>query len=366
MTTYFQRRSLPLLLLALMGACRAARGTPAEAPGAQPAIGVRLAPVTDTTIVQPVTASGVLGAKEEVPLGFKIGGVVRSILVNAGDQVRAGQLLASLELPEIEGGVAKAEAALGQAERDLTRAEALYRDSVIPRSAWEGARTAAEVARADAEVARFNRRYATIMAPSAGTILARYAEPGQQIAGGTPLLLLASAERGQVLRVGLPDRDVVRVAPGDRARVRFAASGDAVVTGRVSQIAAQASPGTGTWSVEIRLDRAMSVGGALASGLIGAVEVTPRRAEPVRLIPISALLEGDGDSAAVYIMNIRGGDTLATRRMVRVAFLQGESAAVRDGLEGIDEVITDGSAYLADGGRVHRVRGAGIVERGGR
>ena len=124
MTPYFQRRSLPLLL-ALTAACRVAQGTPAEGPAAQPAIRVHLAPVTDTTIVQLVTASGVLGAKEEVPLGFKIGGVVRSILANAGDLVRAGQLLASLELPEIEGGVAKAEAALAQAERDLTRAEAL-------------------------------------------------------------------------------------------------------------------------------------------------------------------------------------------------------------------------------------------------
>ena len=363
MTRYLRPRPLSHLLLAMTAACRAAQGAP---PVDQPAVRVRLAPVTDTTIVQPVAATGVLGAKEEVPLGFKIGGVVQSIRVNAGDQVRAGQLLASLELPEIEGGVAKAEAALAQAERDLARARALYRDSVIPRSALEGASTAAEVARADAEVARFNRRYATITAPAAGTILARYAEPGQQISGGTPLLLLASAGKGQVLRVGLPDLDVVRVALGDRAQVRFDGGGGEPVSGRVSQIAAQASPGTGTWSVEIRLDRPVSVGGALASGLIGAVEISPRRAAPVQVVPVSALLEGDGDSAAVFTLNVRGGDTLATRRVVRVAFLQGESAAIRDGLEGIDHVVTDGSAYLRDGERVHPVGGAGRVERGGR
>lgn len=326
---------------------------------------VRLAPVTDTSIVQPVVASGVLGAKEEIPLGFKIGGVIGRIEVEEGEVVKAGQLLATLELPEIAGAVAKAQAGLDQAERDLARADALYADSVIPRTGWEGAKTAAQVAQADLDIARFNQRYAAIRAPSSGTVLRRSAEPGQQISGGTVVLILASAGRGQVIRVGLADRDVARVSLGDRATIRFQL-GTGVVPGRVSQIAAQASPGTGTWSVEVALDRPQpATSGGVASGLIGAVEISPKRADAVRLIPIQALLEGDGDSAEVFTLAVNNSDTTAVRRRVSIAFLSGEQAAVSGGLEGVGEVVTDGAAYLQDGERVHPTGAASTQRRGG-
>ena len=343
----------PLLLLLVACAGASAKSPATEATSA--AVRVRLAPVTDTTIVRPVVATGVLGAKEEIPLGFKIGGVIGRIEVEEGDLVKAGQLLATLELPEIAGAVAKAQAGLDQAERDLARANALYADSVIPRTAWEGASTAAEVAKADVEIARFNQRYAAIRAPSNGTVLRRNAEPGQQISGGSAVLILATAARGQVVRVGLADRDVARISLGDRATIRFQ-TGPARVTGRVSQIAAQATPGTGTWSVEVALDRPQSAAvGGVASGLIGAVEIAPKRAETVRLIPIQALLEGDEDSAVVFTLTANSAETTAVRRRVSIAFLSGEQAAIRGGLEGVREVVTDGAAYLQDGEVVHPV-----------
>lgn len=340
------RRSALLLLLA---GCGGAEAAPPHADWQPQTVVVRLVPVSDTTIVQPVTGTGVLGAKEEVPLGFKIGGVINRMLVDEGEVVAAGQMLATLELPEVAGQVAKAAAGLGQAERDVARARQLYADSVIPQNAYEGATTALEVARANLEIARFNQRYAAIRAPAAGTILRRTAEPGQQIAGGVPVLVLASAGAGQVMRVGLADRDVARVAIGDRAQVRFESAG-APVGGRVTRIAAQATPGTGAWAVEIRLEGRVSAGGGgIASGLIGAVEIAPGRAAPVRLIPLAAVLEGDADTAVVYTI-VRGpGGSVARRHRVVLGFLTGDQAAVRSGLDGADAVVTEGAAYLQEG-----------------
>lgn len=350
----------PLLLLLV-----ACAGPSAKSPAAlvaTNAVRVRLAPVTDTTMVRPVVATGVLNAKEEIPLGFKIGGVVGRIEVEEGDVVKAGQLLATLELPEIAGAVAKAQAGLDQAERDLDRANALYADSVIPRTTWEGASTAAKVARADLAIARFNQHYAAIRAPSSGTVLRRNAEPGQQIPGGSAVLVVATAAKGQVIRVGLPDRDVARISLGDRATIRFQI-GPGAVTGRVTQIAAQTTPGTGTWSIEVALDRSETAAGrGVASGLIGAVEIAPKRAEAVRLIPIQALLEGNGDSAVVFTLTASNADTTAVRRRVSIAFLAGDQAAIRSGLEGVREVVTEGAAYLQDGDVVHPV---GVAAQGG-
>lgn len=346
-------RSAWFLLLSGAAGCGGATAAPSRDTAAPQTVLVRLAPVSDTTIVQPVTGTGVLGAKEEVPLGFKIGGVIGRMLVNEGEAVATGQLLATLELPEIAGEVAKAAAGLGQAERDLARAAALYADSVIPQNAYEGATTAVEVARANLEIARFNQRYAAIRAPTAGTILRRAAEPGQQIAGGVPVLVLASAGAGQVVRVGLADRDVARISIGDRALVRFDSKSGVPLGGRVTQIAAQATPGTGAWVTEIRLDaRVGAAGGGIASGLIGAVEIAPRRAAPVRLIPLAAVLEGDADSAVVYTIARGPGGSEARRHRVLLAFLTGDQAAVRSGLDGAGAVVTEGAAYLEDGSPV--------------
>ena len=350
------RRSAWLFLVAA-AACGGEHADPPQARAA--AIPVRVAPVSDTTIVQPITATGVLGAKEEVPLGFKIGGVVGRVLVEEGDVVAAGQLLATLELPEIAGEVAKAEAGLTQAERDLKRAEALFADSVIPRNQYEGAETALDVARANLVIARFNQRYAAIKAPAAGTILRRDAEPGQQIAGGTPVLVLASLGRGQVVRMGLADRDVGRLSLGDPAVIRFDDRPGTGVTGRVTQIAAQATPGAGTWTVEVKLDRLVRTSnGGVQSGLIGAVEVRPGRAEPARVIPLAALLEGDADSGVVYSVAGGPGGAVARRHLVRVAFVAGDRVAVRDGLPLAEAVVVDGAAYLRENAPVRVVAGA--------
>jgi membrane fusion protein, multidrug efflux system len=324
------------------------------------AVPVRVAAIRDTTIALPVTATGVLAAKEEVPLGFKIGGVISRMAVEEGDKVRVGQLLATLETPEIAGEVAKAQAAVVQADRDLVRATALYADSVIPRAAFEGAETAVAVARANLKIASFNQQYASIRAPAAGTVLRRLAEPGQQIAGGTTALLLGTSGRGQVLRAGLSDRDVERVALGDPASVAFDGAG-APVAGHITQIAAAATPGSGTWTVEIRLDRTVNgPAGGLASGLIGSAEIRPARREPVRLVPLGALLEGDADSGLVY--SLAPGDSLAQRHRVRVAFLTADQVAIRDGLSDAASVVVEGSGYLHDGALVRVLPGAGLAE----
>lgn len=345
-------RAAGLLLLSACGT-----GTPAPGPtlSGRP-VPVLLAPVRDSTITPSVQGTGILGSKEEVPLGFKVGGVVARVLVDEGAVVRRGQPLAELAPDEIAAEVARAEAAAAQAGRDLARATALYRDSVISRERYEAAATGEEVARAGVRIARFNAEHAVIRAPQGGTILRRLAEPGQQVAGGTPVLLLAGAGRGQVLRVGLADRDAARVSLGDRAVVRFEGLGNAPMPGRVSQRAAAASPGSGAWMVEVALEQPVPV----AAGLIGRVEITPRRGGPARLVPLAALLEGEDDSAVVYsVTRDAAGVPRARRHAVSVGMLAGDDAAVTAGLDGVDSVVAAGAGYLTEGAPVTPGTGRG-------
>jgi membrane fusion protein, multidrug efflux system len=330
--------SILLLSLALAGCSRGRASAP---PDREP-VAVRLAPVTVERIARPVTATGTLGPKEAVTLSFKIGGVIGRILVDEGQAVRAGDTLAALDLSEIDAGVTRARSAAEKAERDLVRARRLYADSVATLEQTQNAETGYDVARAELETATFNRRYAVIVAPAAGVILGRSAEPGELVGPGAPILTLGSRSRGVVVRAALADRDVVRLRRGDTAEVRFDALPDRPFAGTVTEIAAAADPLTGTYRVEVALPPA-----GLASGLVGHVEFRPGATQPLALVPVEAVLEGDGSHATVFALSADG--RRAERRAVTIAFLAGDRVAVLSGLEGVHAVVTDGAAYLDDG-----------------
>ena len=357
------RRPAPIgasLLLAGSLALAGCSGASADAnPSTDVTVPVRVAPVSEPGALT-VAATGTLGAKDEIPLGFKIGGVVARVLVDEGARVRAGDLLAELDLREIDAGVAKATLGAEKARRDAARVERLYHDSVATLAQWQDAQTAREAAEADLRAARVNREYAVITAPGAGVVLRRNVNAGAQIASGAPVLLFGSAGRGSVVRVGLADRDVLRVRPGDAATVVFDAYPDREFTGRVRQVGASADARTGTFPVEVAVD---DVSG-LPSGLVARVRITARgpnrpsgprgargaTAPPgVTSVPADALVDGNGTRGTVFTLD--ASRQRAVRRSVTLVGMDGDRVLVR-GLAGATQVITAGAAWLKDSARV--------------
>jgi multidrug efflux system membrane fusion protein len=340
--------SLAVPLLMLAAACAA--DASGEAAPAADVVPVRTAPVVEAEITEPIRATGALAAKEEAQLSFKIGGIISRIYVDEGQTVRAGQLLATLDPGEIDAQVARARTGTDRAERDLARARALYADSVATLEQVQNAASGAQAARAELRIAAFNRRYARIVAPSDGTVLRRVAEEGELASSGKAVLTLSSRGSGTILRVGLADRDAVRVKKGDAARVTLDAFPGETFAGRVTEVAAASTAATGTYEVEVAVSPA---GKALASGLIGRVEIAPLGARRLPTVPLEAVIEADGDSAVVFALSADG--KTARRIPVSVASIVGGRVAVAGGLEGVDAVVTDGVAYLGDGTAVRRV-----------
>jgi RND family efflux transporter MFP subunit len=320
-----------------------------------------------------ITATGTLGAKDEVMLSFKIGGIVARVLVDDGATVRRGQVLAVLDQREIEAMVAKATAGAEKARRDAARAERLFGDSVVTLAQMQDAQTGRAAAEADLRTARVNHEFATIVAPAAGVVLARTASAGQLVSPGTPVIQFASRARGSVLRAGLSDRDAVSVKLGTQARVSFDAVPGRVFQGRVSQIGASADPRTGLYTVEVALEGVAH----LPSGLVGKLTIgcvaaestkgTDTDARPassrcstrvpspgnqmdgVSAIPAEALVEGDGDRGLVYTVDAAG--KRARRVAVTLVGLAGDRVLVR-GLDGVARVVSVGATWLTDSARV--------------
>jgi membrane fusion protein, multidrug efflux system len=339
-------------LLLLAGCGRDAAARPAAADSAIP---VRVTTLGTTAGGAPgaLTVSGTLAGKEEVPLAFKVGGVIARITVDPGQSVRAGQVLAALQSTEISAQVASAVEARRKAERDLERVTRLYTDSVATLEQLQDARTGLEVARNAAVAAQFNADYAVIRAPGDGIVLARAAEPGQVIEPGRPVVTVRRSGRGMIVRLGLPDHDAVRIRLGDSAAVTFEALPGRQFVGVVTQRAAVATQGTGDYAIEVALNDA----DALPSGLVARVTLRPhdrRTASTPVLVPLDALVDADADSAAVFVL--APDRARVSRRPIRLTdvaeALQSAQVPVTSGLTGSETVVTAGASRLLDGTRV--------------
>lgn len=337
---------LALIWLPVVSAC--SRGLASPAPPSEPVRSVKLAQVAREARAAPVRAWGRLEPRDSVALAFKVGGVIRAFDVDEGDVIRPGQRLATLDQTEIDAQVRQAETMYSKAERDLARAKTLNEGGVATKAQLEDAQSGFQLAQDQMVVARFNQRHAAIVAPGPGRVQKRLARVGELVGPGMPVLMVGNAGRGWVARLGVSDRDLVRLSVGDRATLEASAFPGVVMNATVSQIAAAPSPTSGVYEVELRLGELPP---RSITGVIVAADITPKPTEVYSIVPIEAILEGDRGRASVFVVQ-EGEPKRAKRIPVEVAFIDESYAAVRGGLDGVSQVITDGAGFLTDGSRV--------------
>ncbi len=340
------RFALPVLLGALAGCSKHS----AETETAVKTTAVEVAPVIYSDEAVPVSATGLLARRTEVDLSFKVPGVIESISVRAGDTVTAGQVLAQVRPDEIEAQVATARSLVEKAQRDLGRVEKLQAGKVATLENLQDARTAVDVANAQLKAAEFNRRYAQIIAPAAGRILRRTAEPNALIGAGYPVLSFASDDDGWIVRAGLAESDISRVHAGDRAEVSLSRDSKPLA-GKVVHLSEAADPGTRTTQVEVALDAAPA---GARSGFVASVTITPQTVTARPVVPAAALIEGSEHRANVFV--VEEGNK-AKRLPVDVEALRGAKAYLRSELPRTARVVVRGGEYLRDGTTVEIAKG---------
>ncbi len=329
--------------IAILGAgCAGADSARAADKPVETAISVRLAQVEHGAQKRKLRVAGTLHMKAETDLAFKVGGVVTKVTVDAGSRVRKGQVLALVDPTEAQAAVSQTNQAVEKAERDLERARHLNATGALGTVDVQNAETGVAVAHAAAEASAFNLRHTAIVAPDNGVIDRRLCEVGEIAAPGRPMFHLSGVSRGAIVRAALADREALGLRIGDVAQVRLDAEPDKVLAARVSQFATMASPGTGTIDIELSIDD--HIGASLPSGLTAKVEIE-RIEHPASSVPVSALVDGEGDSAAVYIVD----GTRAKRVPVRVSYFSEDRVALASGLEHQAAVIDSGASRLSDG-----------------
>ncbi len=323
-------------LLALSGCGQDVVPVKAEA---QP---VRVIVVGNDSIASSDAATGLVGSQEEFRLGFKTGGLISRMLVEAGDSVRAGQTLATLDTTETDAQVRQVSESLNKAKRDAERADKLFKQGVLAEQVAQDARTQVAMMESNLSAARFNRQQAVIVAPANGVVLQRLAEAREVTAPGAPVLVVSRADQGWVLRVGLNDQAATRVKVGDAARIRLNAYPGQSLNSRVKEIGAASDPRTGTITVTLTLPN--NAGLKYIAGQVGEAQLQSSSADTQRLtVPLSAVLEGNGHHAKVYVID---GQSKAQLKAIETGAIQENRVVVMAGLQNGERVVSEGAAWL--------------------
>jgi RND family efflux transporter MFP subunit len=326
---------------------------PESAAFAPPALTVKPVFASEQQWPQALSAVGTVAAWQEVVIAAEIGGQRLSrLLVEIGDQVQQGQLLAQLNAGTLEAELNASRAALQEAEaqarelaRAAQRARSLADAGVLSAQAMEQALAANESAQARLAAARarvqadtLRLSYTQVRAPDHGVISARSAVEGALVQEGGEILRLQRQGRLE-WRAELPDRDLAHVAPGQTVRLALA---DRNIEGCVRLISPQidSQSRTGLVYVDLEPDPQLRAG-LFARGDFLLGEST------VLTLPETAVLLRDGLS---YVFRLEGDRV--RQQKVTLGARRGDLVEIREGLDADTAVVESGVGFLADGLRV--------------
>lgn len=311
-------------------------------------IPVHVAAIDTVNKSNTVVASGLISTEEEARLSFKIGGVIERIMVEEGQQVRKGELLASLNSTEINAQIKQAELGLAKAKRDYERASNLYKDSVITLEQFQNSKTGLEIAQQSLQQVLFNGKYASIYAPADGFIIKKLLNVGEITGAGSPVLVMniLGGSSKWVLRAGVADREWALLDKGDKAIVITDAFPGKSFNAVVTQKALAADITSGSFEIELSIE---VKGLKPAVGMFGKAMITPSKSTKGFSIPYEALLEANGQKGFVYVTN----DQKTVKRVeVNISSIDNNRVVLSEGLSGYSFVIISGSPYLKEGASI--------------
>ncbi|GAC1374226.1 MAG: multidrug efflux RND transporter periplasmic adaptor subunit MexJ [Aquirhabdus sp.] len=347
-------RSILLLSVLTLGACHKTEPTKPD---------VHTAMVTQPTSANAMLNSytGDVTARFQPLLSFRVGGKVIRRLVDVGDTVKKGQVLAELDPQDAQLQRSNAQAQLTSAESaeriakaELARYSQLLAPNAISRSQYDqvenqykAAAAALTQAKSQFNLANNQTDYNTLRAPQDGTIIQRLVEAGQVVAAGQTAYTLAAHGEREVL-IGLPEQDVPRFHTGQVVTVTVWSQPNARYPAHIREISPAADESR-TFAARIAFDQANP---AVDIGQSARVFATGYSATTALSLPLSAVTAEQG---AAYVWVLDPATSKIKRRPIQLGVYGRDHASVLSGLNPSDWVVVAGVQLLHDGQQVNAV-----------
>ena len=315
-------------------------------------IPVKISAVSALALPKKISATGLVSTENEARYSFKIGGVISRVLVEEGQFFRKGQLLATLNSTEISAGVSQSSLNVEKAQRDYERAVNLYKDSVFTLEQLQNTKTALDIAQKSKEAVAFNEHYSKIYAASDGFVSQKIASEGEVIGPGMPVLAINETQlnNNYLLKVGVTDREWAIINPGQTATVSLDGYADKKIDAFVFRKSQAADRTLGSFQIELKL-KLKDIKPAV--GMFGKAEISTQQDENVKVIPYGSLVEADGDKAFVFIPD---GPGKVKKIPVTISRVDNQQVYLRDGLDGVAEIVISNSAYLNEKSTIKIIR----------
>lgn len=317
----------------MLVACGKHDKTPAPS-ASLPNITVKVEAAKRSTQVAVEEVVGTVRSKQRAMVEAKVSGRVVEHSATPGALVKSGDVLARLDVQEINARLDQAKAVLDQAKRDFDRQKQLIASNATTRQEYDAAEARVKVATAGLTEAETMLGYAKVTAPFDGVVTRKLADVGDLAMPGKPLLEI-EAPTSLRFEADLPEAILDRVKLGEKMPVRLAK----VIEGTVSEISPVADPVSRTFLVKLDLP-AME---GLRTGQFGRVSV-PVAETKLLLVPQSAVLKR-GQMEIVFVAK----DGKAALRLVKTGKVLDGRVEVLSGIEEGEQVIVSDIARLADG-----------------
>ncbi len=286
---------------------------------------------------------GTTVAYNDVALAAETQGKVKEIFVSIGDHVAAGSPIVKVDDELKQAAFETAEVNYMKAKRDLDRFEALHQDSTVSDAQIESARLAYKSAEAQYIVAKRQLNDTRICSPISGIVTNRIVDVGSMIQNGMIVANICDISRLKV-KVNVAERDVFTMNAGDPVQVTTEVYPGVVFTGSIISISAKGDE-LHTYPVEISL--ANPPQNPLKAGMFVRVSFAAKTERSALVIPRSALI-GSIKQPRVFVVE----NNIAYLRSLTIGAESESAVEVLSGLEGNEQIVTEGKNNLKDGYKV--------------
>lgn len=280
---------------------------------------------------------------EEAPVLARVSGEVIEILVEEGDRVDVGQILARLDGERLRLQMLQARANLEKTRKAYERYVRLHERGLVSASTFEGLKFDLDALTATYELKRLNYNYTRIRAPISGVVSSRDIKLGQHVMAGSPAFKITNTLK-LVAYLHIPQTELSKISAGDTARVRVDAMPEVEFDATIARVSPTIDPRNGTFKATATIE---NKDGDLAPGMFGRFNIAYEKHADALVIPAEALIEEDNETV-VWVVN----NGSANRRAVETGIESDGLVEVIGGLAANEQVVVIGQGALRDGARV--------------
>ncbi|MEM6376752.1 MAG: efflux RND transporter periplasmic adaptor subunit [Bacteroidota bacterium] len=287
---------------------------------------------------------GNVQSSETAAATAEVAGRIMKITVKEGDRVRSGQLIATLDLEQVNKQIAEVDKSLELAEDVFARQERLWKQNIGSELQYLEAKNSVERLRKSKETLAFQLTKANVTAPITGVVDMVNLEAGELAMPGSPIVSILSTNRLEVV-VDLPENYLQSVRRGDAVTVIYPAL-DYEQQARINLIGSTINSANRTFKAEINTG---NPGNRLKPNLLAIVKIKEFEQEDAVIIPLDLVQQEVGGKKFVMIAHTEGSDALAKKVYIQTGESYDGVVVINSGLSGGEQLISKGGRGLANG-----------------